>query len=135
MQEQMKVIHHEHGQTTLKLRADGIVEVLGAGMNYDLEATKEIHQAIKTLTANKPSPILINTEKFTLVDAETREYLSTDEANAHATSKAFVISSLPQKLLLNFLIKFQKPNCPTRFFADKDSAIQWLYELKENDQK
>jgi hypothetical protein len=42
------------------------------------------------------------------------------------SADAFVIYSLPQKLVGNFYLKVNKPPVPTRFFKTPEEAIRWL---------
>ena len=39
-----------------------------------------------------------------------------------------VTKSLPQKLIANFIIRFQKPLVPTRTFSKLEEAEKWLSE-------
>lgn len=42
------------------------------------------------------------------------------------TKEAFVIETLPQRILTNFHIKYSKPTHPTKIFSNEVNAIKWL---------
>ncbi|MBK7666092.1 MAG: hypothetical protein IPJ32_01370 [Sphingobacteriaceae bacterium] len=44
---------------------------------------------------------------------------------------AFLVKSLPVRLIANFFIKVTKPKVNTRLFVDESAAINWLESLKE----
>lgn len=41
---------------------------------------------------------------------------------------ALVVSSLSEKLIANFYIKFNRPAVPTRMFTNEKEALNWLHE-------
>jgi len=47
-------------------------------------------------------------------------------ANKHGKVDAFVIHSLPQKILANTYLRFQTPTIPTKFFSSEEKAVKWL---------
>lgn len=52
--------------------------------------------------------------------------ISKNSNNPFSKADAFVIKSMAQKILANFYIKINKPERPTKFFNNKDEAINWL---------
>ena len=48
---------------------------------------------------------------------------------------AFLVKSLPVRLIANFFIKVTKPKVNTRLFVDEPTAINWLESLKESAEK
>jgi hypothetical protein len=44
---------------------------------------------------------------------------------------AFLVKSLPVRLIANFFIKVTKPKVNTRLFVDEEAAVNWLESLKE----
>jgi len=49
---------------------------------------------------------------------------------AYRTGEAFLIDSLPMRLIANVFIAFNKPNVPTRYFQDEASAERWINQLR-----
>lgn len=48
---------------------------------------------------------------------------------------AFLVKSLPVRLIANFFIKVTKPKVNTRLFVDEAAAVNWLESLKESTEK
>ena len=77
---------------------------------------------------------------FAIVDM-TATYDSTLEArNFYAESDysklryadAFIVNSLPMRLLVNFFISFNKPKIPSKMFNDQRTALNWVNGLKRS---
>ena len=111
----------------ISLRSDGIIEFfLKNNMTLNLEDAKQIVQATGEVGEGKKHLILITAGNFTLVDTEVRYYTASPEANIYTIATAIVVNNLPQKLLGNAFIKFNKPPLPTRLFTKEDEATKWL---------
>jgi len=122
--EQTQHIHIGHSE--IELRTDSIIQIKASSHTYTVKDVKEIHAAIKELVGSQKSLLLFIAGAYTSINADVREYLSTDEAGDLAIAKAFVIKSLAQRLLLNFLIKVNGTPVPTQFFTETEAAIDWL---------
>lgn len=113
--------------SVIVLRDDGIIELYANDHHvYIIEDVKENVKAFGELTGNKKAPILIIGGSFSSLDDQTREFMATEESLKYSKAEAFLITSLAQKILINFYIKFNKPLVPTRVFTDKEAAIEWL---------
>ena len=71
-------------------------------------------------------PALILCSEHATTDAELLKTLSKNANNPFSKADAFVIKSMSQKILANFYIKINKPERPTKFFNNKEEAIDWL---------
>lgn len=116
--------------TSISCVSCDLYEVKGSNFNYEIEHLKEIQDAVLKLSDGVPVLLLIEAAKFTSVSPETREYITSVEGNKHATAKAFITKSLAQKILLNFMVKFQDPHVPTRFFSNRQEGLIWLNKKK-----
>ena len=79
-------------------------------------------------------------DKYFAVIDTTAPYDSTVEArNFYAESDyckcryadAFIVNSLPMRLLVNFFISFNKPKIPSKMFNNEESALIWVNSLKK----
>lgn len=61
---------------------------------------------------------------------EARTYYSNSEFSKYRYADAFVVNSLPTKLIVNFYMKFNKPLVKSRMFNNIDCAKAWVNELK-----
>ncbi len=113
--------------SVIVLRDDGIIELYANDHHvYVIEDVKENVKAFGELTGNEKVPVLIIGGSFSSLDDQTREFMATEESLKYSKAEAFLITSLAQKILINFYIKFNKPLVPTRVFTDKEAAIEWL---------
>ena len=46
-------------------------------------------------------------------------------------AEAFLLTSLAQKILINFYIRFDKPLVPSKVFTNKEKAIEWLRQFAD----
>lgn len=111
----------------LHLRSDGIVQVnFGDNVELDLKETKEIIEAHGRLTDGKKALVVNIAGKNTTATREARSYSASEEAGLYTIADAFVVNNLPQKLIGNFYINFNKPFVNTKIFNKVDEAIEWL---------
>jgi hypothetical protein len=117
--------------SVIVLRDDGIIELYANDHHvYIIEDVKENVKTFGELTGNEKVPVLIIGGSFSSLDDQTREFMATEESLKYSKAEAFLITSLAQKILINFYIKFNKPLVPTRVFTDKEEAIEWLMQYK-----
>ena len=65
-------------------------------------------------------------EKTMLPNEEVISFITSPGVSDFTIAQAFVIGSLPQRLLGNFLIRFKSPKYPMKLFNNVDAAIIWL---------
>lgn len=117
------VLEHTH----LKLRSDGIVQITYPDhFDFTLKDSIESVNAIGEITGGVPHPILKIPGKYTSVDHDTRDHVAKGDGARFSIAEAFIIHSVAHKMIANFYIKFHKPQRPTRFFSDIESAEKWL---------
>jgi len=68
--------------------------------------------------------------EHTIADIEAVKLSCSEKGSIYKLVDAFVISSLPQKLIANFYIRVIKPVTPTRFFTKLEDAEKWLAEVE-----
>jgi hypothetical protein len=71
-------------------------------------------------------PVLVLCAEHASTNSELLTTISKNKNNPYSKADAFVIKSMAQKILANFYIKINKPERPTKFFNNKDEAINWL---------
>tara|TARA_B100002051_G_C16436312_1_gene486713 strand:- start:163 stop:552 length:390 start_codon:yes stop_codon:yes gene_type:complete len=109
------------------LRADGIVEI-HVHENADIGEKEciDIMNAYEQILEPKKYPLLHLVGNYVTMDKEAREFSSSEEGLRFSKAEAFVINSLPHKILANFYMKMNKPTVPTKFFGTKQEAVAWL---------
>lgn len=111
----------------IALRNDGIVELHTSNNHeYEIQDVKENVAAIGQLSGGKKVQVLIVGGAFTSVSKEARVFMASEESLQYSLCEAFLLNSLPQRMLINFYIRVNKPLVPTRAFSSKSEALDWL---------
>ena len=92
---------------------------------FTIDDLKKLVNAQKELGEEK-LPVLVLCSEHATTNSELLKTISKNINNPYSKADAFVIKSMAQKILANFYIKINKPERPTKFFNDKDDAINWL---------
>jgi hypothetical protein len=90
-----------------------------------LDQAKLLLEAYLKIGKGNKIPHLFTTTKFVIMEKEVMEFMSS-QANKYGKADAFVIHSLPQKIIGDFYLRFHKPSIPTKLFKSKAKAIAWL---------
>jgi hypothetical protein len=115
------------GYCSVTLRPDGIIHTHFYGeMEIDVDHVREINTVCGEMTQGKRVPMLIDGDQLTIPSEEARNYVAEKDSNPYSLAEAFIVKSLPQKLIANFFMRFNKPGRPTRMFTNVDEALNWL---------
>ena len=69
---------------------------------------------------------------FSDIEPEIRSWATNENGNRNTHSDALVIASLPQKILVDFYLKFNRPKQPTGVFYSLEKAIAWTIKKIED---
>jgi hypothetical protein len=119
------------GHSVLSIRPDGIVQIDGSNHMYSHSDVLEIHKALGELRGDKRVLVLAVASEYTSLDPSARQYLSTPEAGIHSIAEAYVIHSLAQRMLMNFLTKVAGTPVPVHFFKKEQHAVDWLKSFEK----
>ncbi len=122
-----KIITHK--KFAVKVHDLGFYE-LSVFNNEEIQITdiSQILAAMKELSGEK-MPVLVICPEFATTNSEVMKYLSKNENFPYSKAGAYVVFSLAQRLLANFYLKITTPERPTKFFNNKEEAINWLKEF------
>lgn len=120
------------GHTKISKRNDGIVRIVASNRNYSIMDIQDIHATVNQINDGQKALLLLIADNYTTIDNAARQFLSTPEAGKHSIAEAYVIKSLAQRLILNFLIRVNGTPVPSRFFTDANEAEKWLLTFKTN---
>lgn len=110
----------------ITLNEDGYYDLfIKDNVEIFIEDMLRIVDAQKQLCGNR-IPILISGGKYSTTNIEVMKFLSKNENMPFSKVSAYIAASISQKLLGNFYMKINKPERPTRFFNNKEDAIQWI---------
>lgn len=110
----------------LEVHEDGyyLIRIFGEA-EFTIDDLKTLVNSQKEL-GEKLIPALIVCSEQASTNIDLLNTLAKKKFNPYATVDAFVLGSMAQKILANFYIKINKPERPTRFFNDVETALIWL---------
>lgn len=82
--------------------------------------------AIQDQLGKHKLPVLVITNTGSDTDIEFLNELAKRETQPYTLATAFVLKSLPQKILASMYLKIIKPQIPTQFFKSEKDALNWL---------
>lgn len=82
---------------------------------------------------NKQFYVLAQGINFFTLTRETRRLTSTKEFASNTKAVAFYTTNTSILLLSNMYLKIDKPAVPTKFFNNKEAAMEWLRERMKNE--
>lgn len=97
----------------------------------DLEEYEENMLAYKKLMKTERVYILTIANPGANLSKEVRDKFSTPDRSAFKIAEAFVIFTLAQRIIANFVIKVQRPHHSLKFFSNENDAIEWLEKVKK----
>lgn len=98
-------------------------------IEYDKEEIDLIVNYLIGLTKGEKYKLLVTTGQFSIITICGLKALSRKKSNCYATATAYVITSVPQKLMANFYLNTFKPQIPIKFFDTIEDAKTWLKTL------
>jgi hypothetical protein len=117
----------------IQLRSDGIVKIqIMDNIEIDIIASRKIFEVVRSLATKKELLVLVIGGNGSTTTREAREFAGSDEASSVTIAEAVVTSSLPQRILVNFLLKFYNPKREMKLFNHEEDAVKWLYGYKKN---
>lgn len=121
--------------STVELQGeDQLRIVIEAERRFGLEDFQELKQAAFELGQGRRFYNLIEVGALTVPDKETRKVSSSKEGSVYKLADAFVINSLPQKVIGNLMLRLNQPAVPTRFFSNVEEAQAWINKLRAANQ-
>lgn len=101
------------------------------GVSLGQEEMEELlQQAVKLTAPDKYFAIIDTTSPYDSTP-ESRNFYAESDYSKYRYADAFIVNSLPMRLLVNFFIAFNKPKIPSKMFNNEESAINWINSLKK----
>lgn len=114
-------------KSIVSLLDDGILHIhFKPGAEILFSDAVLIVEAMEKVGKGKKYPVLIDAGEFVSVDQEVRLFSASEDSNMFTIADAIAYYSFGQKLIADFYIKNNKPKVPTRAFATKKEATDWL---------
>lgn len=115
----------------LSFEDDILLVKMKEGVNLDqAEMERLLKQAVEFTSPNKYFAIIDTTVLYDSTPESRSFYAESDYSN-YRYADAFIVNSLPMRLLVNFFITFNKPKIPSKMFNNEESALNWIQSLKK----
>ncbi|NQX97414.1 MAG: hypothetical protein HRT73_05980 [Flavobacteriales bacterium] len=98
----------------------------------EVEDIKKIKETNLKITNGKKYGVISYTGINSSVSTEGRKYLASRKIEKNKLAAAYIITQLPQRLLFNFFIKFNKPSVLTKSFSEQQAALKWVKKILAN---
>ena len=99
----------------------------------EIKDVEESFTATMNIAEHKKYAVLVDATPYVYVTPEARIHGARKEFQLNLVAQAIFVTSLANRIVGNFIIRFNKPYAPTKLFSDKESALEWLREqLKRN---
>lgn len=92
----------------------------------DAPEIEELFLKGNELSGDRPYCLLTDARTHLHATKEAREYAAENIGAANIIANAILANSLPVVLLVNFYIKINRPEVPTKMFQKEPNAIAWL---------
>ena len=126
----MKTI--EHLTVSISLRENGIVFFkLKEDAIVDIEEAKEIYNITMALTKGEKYSSLVDARSTISLSKEAREWSGKPELHNNLIAQAIIVNSLANRIIANFIIKFNRAKAAMRLFSTEEKALEWLNEQIE----
>lgn len=105
-------------------------------LEMDLDIAKELVKNRLDYTGGREMYTLIDGTNLKSTTKEARDYMTDPEGGLKGIlAGAFLANSVVTTVIINLYLTINKPPKPAKFFSNKDSAIKWLKDLKQNNIK
>lgn len=114
------------GCATVELREDGIMHIhIKETQTFEMEDSEKVFKLREKMAGGRKAPMIYTCTQFVIPSKEVREFVASEERSGLVLADAFVVNSLPQKLMANIFIKINKPVRPTKVFNNFEAACEW----------
>ena len=108
--------------------SDGILYSYSKSQKRTVQNISDNIALVKSITQNKPVPLLIYLCNSPVPDKATRKF-STEQLPVVYKAMAMVSKPGLSKLIMNILFKLKQPPIPMRSFSDDTEARMWLIQF------
>jgi len=105
---------------------ESTVEFMMKNLEIEKKDIVEMHQVVLGFTQTRNYATLFRAMDFFSITSEARIEGSKRHYSAFVTVQAFVVKNLAQKLIGNFIMKFNAPVRETRLFSTFEEARAWI---------
>ncbi len=101
-------------------------------IDFSLDMAKKLIELCTDVANGNKVLTMVITGTGGKMHPETLDYLSGQEVSMHRIAVALIITSLPHRIVANFIVHLRKKYYPTKLFNNTADATQWLKKFKTN---
>lgn len=129
----MTTENYENELLSVTIR-DGILYGIYKVEALDLDGAIAATEFRKKISGDRILPALADVSSLKSVSREAREYFA-KEAGEDMKAIAVLIKNPVTRMMVNFFMKFNKPDYPIRFFTARHEAVAWLSQFVDTTQE
>lgn len=80
-------------------------------------------------------PFIIVFGEFSMANRDVQKEFAKQKRNKLKLMEAYIVNSLPHRIMGNFHLKFFKPEHPSRMFKTEEEAMDWIYSKNPEELK
>jgi hypothetical protein len=111
---------------------DGVVFITYLREIIDYEFVDDLINARLKLIGERTFPIYADFRMVKRGSREARERMSAKDAGIGVSAVAILINSQVHKTIYNFFHSIYKAPAPAKLFTNKEKALKWLEQFKDN---
>lgn len=92
----------------------------------EVEDVTEIKAFNLNLIGNNDYGVIVDAQNYTSISPEARGLMTSEYIEKNRVAIAIIIYELPQRIVGNFYINFNKPAVPTKLFSKRQEALSWV---------
>lgn len=123
MMSELKIVENAVAKLTVE---DGVFICTYKAGEVNLEQARQVVKDRLALCEYQACPGIIVDRGVTKISKEAREYFGSDDGIEGVTAAAVVTNKPVGNMIINFLVRIQKPAIPVKTFTNMDSAKMWL---------
>jgi hypothetical protein len=97
-------------------------------VEVDVADIEENLAATLALTLGKRYVVLVDARDGNGMTKDAMERVNQPKSYLNLIAQGIVVTSLANRLISNFIIRFHKPSSPTQLFPNEEQALAWLRE-------
>ncbi len=113
-------------------KRDNIMQVKYKPESFiSIDAAKKVVEDRLGFANGQPMYVVAEVSNIKNSTKDAREYLSDKDGGLQGIiAGAFISNKVYTYFILNLFFKIVKPTVPTKFFTDRDKAMEWIEEMK-----
>jgi hypothetical protein len=113
---------------------DDLIKEFKIKKNVTLQASDIWESRDLTLSyiSDKKLYVLLEGDDDSSVSGDARRAAASDEYKQNVAALALCSNKLHEKIIGSLFLNINKPKVPTKFFDNKDDALVWLKNIRDN---